>query len=94
MISVEVINFAKSGEEIQGKGSVMSWPPGEEPGREGFEAVQNEPVSGVDAPGEEKAIETGVADGSLLDSELGNDWLPLWGCGPLKPERRQKTGRQ
>lgn len=42
-------------------------------------------------PGEEKPIETGVADGSLLGSELGNDWLPLWGCGPPKPERRQKT---
>lgn len=94
MISIEVVNFAKSGEEIQGKGSVTSWPPGEEPGREGFETVQNEPISGVDVPSEEKPIETGMADGSLLGSELGNDWLLLWGCGPLKPERRQKTGRQ
>lgn len=51
-------------------------------------------VGGVDVPGEEKPIETGVADGSLLGSELGNGWLPLWGCGPPKPERRQKTGRQ
>lgn len=37
-------------------------------------------------PGEENPIETGVADGSLLGSELGNDLLPLWGCGALKPE--------
>lgn len=44
------------------------------------------PVCGVDVPGEEKPRETGVADGPLLGSELGNDWLPHWGCGPPKPE--------
>lgn len=41
-------------------------------------------------PGEENPIETGAADGSLLGSELGNDLLPLWGCGALKPERSRR----
>lgn len=41
-------------------------------------------------PGEEKPRETGVADGPLLGSELGNDWAHIGAVGP----QSQNEGRR